>query len=815
MRCARGWEIHHRRRVLLRGVLVLASAVHPAVQAQGRDAALTVPPAEPAGWLQALDYVITDPLYAYDTGSANRHQWSFVAVKLPQAFQWTRGRVLIGAADTGVPGLFRDDGLALPALRAQVHPDLEPNLRRHLSYQVLELGQWAVGPRDCNEPAALGYQWGVTDNGLPDEYGPYVGHGTHVAGIMSAVGNNGIGVSGSCPGCGMVMMRSFPIINPGCMGPALQYAAQNGVGVMNFSWGTNAYNTIEPAAIDAAADYDVFMTAAAGNLVRQDIDFPASHPKVAGITGLAPDEGDTLRRPRLWDEFDNLRHAGVVEPPAQRCKPGVFMGMANCGSNIGPGTALAAPAAQILSTLTEDYIALGTAAKPAPMPPCTSYSDPLQTQRYGVCSGTSMAAPLVAGVAGLVRSVNPLLSWEETKRALTQTATSDPARVQRYSVNSMGAGLLDAEAAVRASLGRVAGATVFNRLTPLFSLLACDPACDDLPAGLNRDLWLFTTSPQAAAAAQNGKLYVSALRAADAPEKPHMMGTGRSTVYQASRKRDPGIGARIAPAQYRFRHPALNPVVAPGVDPDQVLAQAGASAYLFTTPREPRSGAEIDAASGHSHLVPLLRLSAVCNRVRRQAYAVDEGQPANAPGTRGDFENRGDATQNCETEAARVRYSFDGVEGYLWRAHLPGSTTPLPQPPGTRKLWRLYNASHRAWALVLEGEQDAAAFAGYTAAPEAENGPALLGYAYPNVDSDGDGLVDGFESTIGTNPQARDSDCDGSDDGVEFPLARLSDSDPLQSPGCGSSGTRTLPRRPQAQQELWQLPRRVAPEPGR
>lgn len=802
-----------RRRRLALLIAVLASAAPCLAQAQGRDAA-AVPSPGPAAWLQALDYTISDPLYAYDTTSANRHQWSFAAVKLPQAFQWTRGRVVIGAADTGVPGLFRDDGLNVPAFRAQPHPDLEPNLRRHLSYLVIDLGEWADAPRNCNEPAALGYQWGVTDNGLPDEYGPYVGHGTHVAGIMAAVGNNGIGVSGSCPGCGLVMMRSHPIPDLGCMAQALQYAAHNGVGVMNFSWGTAQPEAIAPAAIDAAADYDVFMTAAAGNLVRQSIDFPASHPKVAGITGLAPDEGDTLRRPRLWDEFDNLRHMGVVDPPAQRCRPDVFMGMANCGTNIGPGTALAAPAVQILSTLTEDYIALGTAARPAPMPPCTSHSDPLQTQRYGVCSGTSMAAPLVAGVAGLVRSINPLLSLEETRRALTQTATSDPARVQGYSVNRMGAGLLDAEAAVRASLGTVAGATVFNRLTPLFSLLACNPACADLPAGLNRDLWLFTTSPQATAAAQNGKLYLSALRAADAPEKPHMMGVGRSTLYEASRKRYADIGARIAPAQYRLRHPALNPTTAPGVDPDSVLPQAGASAYLFTTPREPRSGAEIDNATGYSYLVPLLRLSALCKRVRRQVYAAAEGQPANAPGTRADYESRGDATQNCETEAARVRYQFDAIEGYLWRAHLPGSSTPLPQPPGTRKLWRLYNASHRAWALVLEGEQNSAAFAGYAAAAEADNGPALLGYVYPNTDSDGDGLVDGFESTIGTNPQLRDSDCDSRDDGVEFPLARLSDSDPLQSPGCGSS-TRPSLRRPQVQQELWQLPRRTVPETRR
>lgn len=768
-----------------------------------------------APWQQELDYLIEDPLYAFDTRSANTYQWAFPAVKLPQAFQWTRGRALIGAYDSGVPGLFRDDALPLPPEDVARHPDVEPNLRRHLSYTFVK---WvSATPNDpnarlCTEPAPLGYVWGIED-GRSYDLAPSIAHGTHVAGILAAVGNNGIGVSGSCPGCGLVMMRGTPGI---CGEEALSYAAHNGVGVMSFSWGHEREPIITAASINDAADhYDVFMAAASGNFARNGIDYPAAHPKVAGIAAVAPDEGDNLQRPRLWDEFDGLRHAGVVQPPQQRCRPTVYFGMANCGSNAGPGTALLAPGVQILSTLTKIWSPLGTAQRPAAAPPCTAQTDPLHTSHYGVCSGTSMASPLVAGVAGLVRSVNPLLSWEETRRALTQTASTDPNRLQHYDAARMGAGLLDAEAAVRASLGTVAGATVFNRLTPLFSLLACSPACTDLPAGLDRDLWLFTSNAQAATAAQAGTLYLSQRRAADAPTRPRLMGVGRSTLYQASRQRYAAIGARIGGAQYRFRHPALNPAVAPGVDPDSVLPQAGASAYLFTAAREPRQGAEIDPATGYSHLVPLLRLSAQCNRVRRQAYAVDEGQPANAPGTRAELENRGDAAQNCETEAARVRYAFDGVEGYLWRAHLPGATTALPQPPGTRKLWRLYHAGHRAWALVMEGEQDSAAFAGYAAAPEAQNGPALLGYVYPNVDSDGDGLIDGFESAIGTNPQSKDSDCDGRDDGVEFPLARLSDSDPLQSPGCGSSGTRESVRRPQAQQELRQLPRRTAPESTR
>ncbi|PIV33644.1 MAG: hypothetical protein COS34_06610, partial [Lysobacterales bacterium CG02_land_8_20_14_3_00_62_12] len=55
-------------------------------------------------------------------------------------------------------------------------------------------------------------------------------------------------------------------------------------------------------------------------------------------------------------------------------------------------------------------------------------------------------------------------------------------------------------------------------------------------------------------------------------------------------------------------------------------------------------------------------------------------------------------------------------------------------------------------------------------------------YAYPNIDSDDDGLIDGFERIIGTRPDIADSDGDGASDGSEFPLAGLRVADPCQGP---------------------------------
>lgn len=711
-------------------------------------------------------YRISDPLYAYDTRSPNRHQWALNAVNLPAALAWSRGRALIGAGDGGIQGNIDIWGEVSP-LRP-LHPDLEPNLRRHLSYDT----QAGSGGFSCEAPWPIG----VYNGSLPP-LGHSVMHGTHVAGIMAAVGDNGIGVSGACPHCSFVMMAARPS-SEGCMGKALTFATRNGVGVMNFSWGVpsgvDGESYISRASLDAAADYDVFVVAITGNFLRPQIDYPASYPKVTAVAAAAVDWNDPAHRVRLWDERNGLDHVGVLQPPGVRCDLDATPPKNNqCGSNSGPGTSLVAPGAQILSTVTAGF-GLGTPAQPATAPPCGSETDPSGSGGYGVCSGTSMAGPLVAGIAGLVRSVSPLLSWEETRRALTETARSDAAVFIGYSPQSMGAGLPDAEAAVRRALGVVGGATVFNRLTPLFSLLACRPACSDVPAPLGTDVWLFTTNPQLAAVAQNGEMHFTANGAQASP-----VGLMRPTRYLAAREAA-GVGPKIARGQYHFRHPALNPPVPAGADPDEVSPRhAGASAYLFTTPRDPVSGAEIDPATGHSYLVPLLRLGARCDSVRKAVYAVTQGEPGTPPGSREFFESRGEPFAYCDTAPATTAYDFDAVEGYLWRAWLPGATQPLPQPPGTRKLLRYYNPATASWALLLDDEASLPAFAGYAPADETRYGRNLLGYVYPNTDADADGLIDGFERIIGTNPERNDSDCDGLDDGVEFPLARLAVSDPL------------------------------------
>ena len=215
------------------------------------------------------------------------------------------------------------------------------------------------------------------------------GHGTHVAGTIAAAAN-GRGVVGVAYRARIMTVKVLAADGSGttsAVAEGVRYAAANGARIINMSLGGDQPDERVKAAIDVAAAANVLVICSAGNSGR-DIDAQPSYP----VSFAAP----------------NLIGVAATVPEAGKDLGGF--------SNYGRTTVqLAAPGEEVLSTTNDGG--------------------------YGFKTGTSMAAPHVAGVAALMAGVAPNLSAAELRAQLLQNAS-------RASV-PVGSGYLDALASVR------------------------------------------------------------------------------------------------------------------------------------------------------------------------------------------------------------------------------------------------------------------------------------------------------------------------------------------------------------------------------
>ncbi len=215
--------------------------------------------------------------------------------------------------------------------------------------------------------------------GNADVVGPDAGHGTHVAGIIAATRGNGIGIDGVATGVRIMAIRAVPdgderdkdVAN------AIRYAVDNGAHIINMSFG-KGFSPYKPA-VDEAVRYadskGVLLVHAAGNdgaNLDAEPNFPTRY--------LA--DGDSAR---LWIEVGASSWRGADQLPAPF-------------SNYGRGQVhVFAPGVDILSTMP------GNA--------------------YDRNSGTSMAAPVVSGLAALIMAYYPELDAADVKRIILESAT--------------------------------------------------------------------------------------------------------------------------------------------------------------------------------------------------------------------------------------------------------------------------------------------------------------------------------------------------------------------------------------------------------
>lgn len=199
----------------------------------------------------------------------------------------------------------------------------------------------------------------------------YVGHGTHVAGIAAAMTNNGLGVAGVAPECGILAVKvasgnsSYPSTEGIANG--IIWAADHGADVINLSLGSRRESEVITDAVKYALSKNVVVLAATGNDSARVKSYPAAVPGVIAV-------GST-------DERD------------QR----------SSFSNYGDWVSVTAPGSNILSTFPFNDNMIGK-------------------KEYGSISGTSMATPFATGLAGLIRSKYPNMPVAMVKRALETSA---------------------------------------------------------------------------------------------------------------------------------------------------------------------------------------------------------------------------------------------------------------------------------------------------------------------------------------------------------------------------------------------------------
>lgn len=191
----------------------------------------------------------------------------------------------------------------------------------------------------------------VSDNNNPADDN---GHGTHVAGTIGAVGNNGIGISGIAWSVKVMALKFMDSTGSGNLSDAvaaIDYARVNGAKIINASWGGGGFSSALQSAITRFQNAGGIFVAAAGNEGSNNVT-TASYP---------------------------ANYAGVVSVAAST-STGTLASFSNYGTNVD----IVAPGQNILSTIPGN--------------------------RYASYSGTSMASPHVAGALALLWGQSPALT---------------------------------------------------------------------------------------------------------------------------------------------------------------------------------------------------------------------------------------------------------------------------------------------------------------------------------------------------------------------------------------------------------------------
>jgi len=319
---------------------------------------------------------IAEPNYLYKISIAPNDpnyytQYALGKINAEQAWAITRGSksVVVGVIDSGIDGTH-------PDLIANLWVNPNPNRNGYVN--------------DIHGYNFSSYSGRARSGGIPFDDN---GHGTHVAGIIGAKGNNGIGICGVNWDVSLAWMGIYAGIS-GTLSTdaaieALNYANLNNIRITNNSWGGTGYSQL---LYEAIRNYNGLFVVAAGNTSTGGTNndllplYPASFDLPNIITVASTDSSDNL------SSFSHFGENSVH---------------------------LAAPGTNIYST----------------------YRGGL----YATLSGTSMAAPHVAGVAALLLAQNPTWTPQQLIAAMVSSVRTVPSLAGRVRTG----GIVNAQAALQ------------------------------------------------------------------------------------------------------------------------------------------------------------------------------------------------------------------------------------------------------------------------------------------------------------------------------------------------------------------------------
>ena len=247
--------------------------------------------------------------------------------------------------------------------------------------------------------SSKGYLINSAEDYIEEDNDPndFEGHGTHVSGVAAGVGNNNIGITGVCQNCKIMPLRTSFAVMDGTTNKvitqsldadnvnAIYYAVDNGAHIITISQSIKEYSENMKDAIDYAYEHGVIVVTSAGNENSDEILYPAAYDHVLAVASI---------------DNDNSKSST---------------------SNYGNWIDVAAPGGEpgILSTMPQN--------------------------NYESATGTSMAAPYVSGLAGLLLSKNKNLNVDEITALIKENVFAPTTNE-----GSIGTGIVDIEKALNA-----------------------------------------------------------------------------------------------------------------------------------------------------------------------------------------------------------------------------------------------------------------------------------------------------------------------------------------------------------------------------